>query len=64
LNHGSTAESLDVERLGRIIRRIQGDPGRSEKDKEIMVTHLRQVMTMLLAAPKAKAARKKSTRVA
>jgi hypothetical protein len=58
LLQGEAATSLDVQSLGKILRRIEGDPDRPQDEKDEMVEHLKAVLTMLLSPKRARRKKK------
>lgn len=60
LKQGEDAVSHDVVVLSRVMRRIQGDKTRPDKEKAEMVEHLKAVLTSFLVP--GKKARRKSAR--
>lgn len=55
LEQGVAATTQDVQALMKVVRRIQGDPTRSEKEKEEMTESLNSVISKLLTPGAGKA---------
>lgn len=60
LEQGVAATSHDVQALSKVVRRIQGDPTRTQKEKDEMVGHLNTVLSMLLLPGKARSKSKRA----
>lgn len=54
LKQGEEAISQDVMALTKVMRRIQGDPKRPDKEKDEMVGHLKAVLALLLTGKRAR----------